>query len=58
VVQHCWLCTNLVQHYGVVFVINVGLYGAEEQVTEDRVGCHYFGLSHGDGTSWALVYFI
>jgi hypothetical protein len=40
-----------------VFVINVGLHGAEEGVTEDDIGCGSFSQSNRDG-GWASIDFI
>jgi hypothetical protein len=37
-----------------MFVILVDLHAAQDRVTEDGVGGHFFGQSNGDG-SWAFV---
>jgi hypothetical protein len=57
VIEHGEPCPNLVQHDGIVFIINVGLHGVEEGVTEDGIGCRSFGQSNRDG-GWASVDFI
>jgi hypothetical protein len=54
VVKHCKYCANLVHRHGVMFVILVDLHAAQDRVTEDGVGGHFFGQSNGDG-SWAFV---
>jgi hypothetical protein len=60
VIEHGECRTDFVEHDRVVFVVNVGLHGAEERVTQYSVRGGTFGKSDRDrcvsfGRPWAVV---
>ena len=48
-IEHGQVCANFVEHDRVVFIVDVGLHGAEERVTQDSICGGAFGQPDRDG---------